>query len=106
MSQIIVSEGAQADLVRLRRFIQDQNPDAAERAAQALIDSIDLLSDNPELGKPHPNVLALRLLFVPFGKAGYVVAYRYLTVSDQVTILAIRHQREQGDAVTSGDDNR
>lgn len=106
MSQIIVSEGAQADLVRLRQFIQDQNPAAAERAAQALIDSIDLLSDNPELGKPHPNVLALHLLFVPFGKAGYVVAYRYLTPSDQVTILAIRHQREQGDAVTSGDDNR
>lgn len=106
MSQIIVSEGAQADLVRLRQFIQDQNPAAAERAAQALVDSIDLLSDNPELGKPHPNVLALRLLFVPFGKAGYVVAYRYLNANDQVTILAIRHQREHGDAVTSGDDNR
>ena len=106
MSQIIVTAGAQADLVRLRQFIQEQNPSAATRAVQALIDSIDLLSDNPELGKPHPNVLALRLLFVPFGKAGYVVAYRYLNATDQVIILAIRHQREQGDAVTSGDVNR
>ncbi|HES75876.1 MAG TPA: type II toxin-antitoxin system RelE/ParE family toxin [bacterium] len=97
MSQIIVSSGAQADLVRLRQFIQDKNPDAAERAAQTLIDAINLLSDNPELGKPHPKVLALRLLFVPFGRAGYVVAYRYLNANDQVTILAIRHQREQDD---------
>ena len=44
------TEQALDDLVRLREFIAEKNPAAAKRVSEQLIESIDRLRDQPELG--------------------------------------------------------
>lgn len=42
--------GAVRDLQRLREFITSENPVAAIRAAQRILEGITVLADNPEAG--------------------------------------------------------
>jgi len=94
---IRLSKRATADLHRLRLFIAEKNPKAAERAANKIISGIDRLLTFPLLGRPCPPdsmPLGFRELIVDFGKDGYIVLYR--VESDEITIVAIRHQKESG----------
>ena len=52
------------------------------------------LAQHPGIGRPVEEVSDCRELLVDFGDSGYVALYRY--ASDQVTALALRHQREAG----------
>jgi plasmid stabilization system protein ParE len=38
----------------------------------------------------------LRELIISYGHSGYVALYRFVVLTDEVRILAIRHQREVG----------
>ena len=85
---------ARDDLVRLRAFIAEHDPRAAERTARRLLQGIERLMRHPRLGKQvriAPQELApeeIRDWLV----AAYVV--RYLVLSDQVVVLRVWHQRE------------
>ena len=45
---------ATKDVVRLREFIKKENPRAAKKAGQRILDAVNLLTKNPEAGMPSP----------------------------------------------------
>jgi plasmid stabilization system protein ParE len=89
---------AEADLVRLYEFILERDETdwaLAERALEAIRHAISGLERSPfsyrkASGGSGP---FLRELVIPFGSAGYVALFE-IEGSDWVTILAVRHQRE------------
>lgn len=97
MPSVIVTQSARADLVRLREFLLEHSPQAANRFGRTLADVFDALAINPRLGRPVESVVGLHRLVIPFGAAGYVLHYRYMTDADDLFVLTIRHSREQGD---------
>lgn len=94
--RLVVSKEAAADLVRLRDFLMDQNPMAAQRAAAAIANAIRSLDLLPERGRPSSAVDA-RELVVPFGRSAYIIRYAILTEANEIVILRIWHGREQRD---------
>ena len=95
MSRLIWTRTAQQAIVRLHRFLSDQDPATARRAIKAIRTGVNVLVQQPRLGRPVDELdAAFREWLIDFGDSGYVVMYR---VDDEgVTILAIRHQREAG----------
>lgn len=92
--KLIVSPEAAADLNRLRAFLADKSPDAAQRAAGSLIHAIQSLDTFPDRGQP-TGIEGVRELIVPFGSSAYVLRYVHLTNVDEVVVLRIWHGREQ-----------
>lgn len=97
MPSVIVTPSARADLVRLREFLLEHSTQAANRFGRTLADVLDALAVNPRLGRPVESVVGLHRLVIPFGAAGYVLHYRFITDADGLFVLTIRHSREQGD---------
>lgn len=82
------------DLRRLYGFLLEDNLNAARRARKALGKSMEFLSEFPFSGrKAEPENPFLRELVIPFGAAGYVVLFE-IEDNETVTVLAVRHQRE------------
>ncbi|MFY9821451.1 MAG: type II toxin-antitoxin system RelE/ParE family toxin [Thermoanaerobaculia bacterium] len=89
--RLIYSPEALADLVRLREFIAEKNPAAAQRISKELLDRIEYLKQFPLLGtqvKQAPDPKAIRDFFAD----RYVV--RYLVTEKTIFILRIWHHRE------------
>lgn len=85
---------ARNDLARMYAFLLERDLQAARRARRAIGKSLKLLEDFPfTCRKASPNNPLLRELVIPFGSAGYVALFE-IEDSQTVTILAIRHQRE------------
>lgn len=97
MPSVIVTKEARADVARLRQFLREHSPQAAFRFGNTLADTFDMLARYPRLGRPVESVVGLHRLVIPFGAAGYVLHYRYVTDSDGLHVLRIRHSREAGD---------
>ncbi|QLQ34245.1 MAG: type II toxin-antitoxin system RelE/ParE family toxin [Candidatus Thiothrix singaporensis] len=94
-----VTRRARYDLIRLREFIAEKNPQAAQRAAERITTAIDQLATFPLLGRACPEEYLpaeFRELVISFGQDGYVVLYRVDIPADTLTIVAMRHQREAG----------
>ena len=86
---------ASADLDRLFEFLADRDLPAAERAIQAIEKAWAVLEDFPfTCRKATPDNTFLRELHIPFGHSGYVALFE-IDSDDTVTVLAIRHQREE-----------
>ena len=79
------------DFEILHRFLVDLSPDAARRAAAAILEGADQLDDHPELGKPLEG--DSREWFVPFGVGAYVLRYR-LDENGQPVVIRVWHSRE------------
>jgi len=78
-------------LVRLREFIEEKNPIAAQRVAKEILNGIEKLRSFPEIGlkvlrAPRPELI--RDLFI--GK--YTI--RYLINEDEIIILRMWHGKE------------
>lgn len=87
---------AEADLVRLYAFILERNPDdlaLAERALAAVRQGFGLLAVSPFSCRKAGRDPFLRELVIPFGSAGYVALFE-IDDDRTVTLLAVRHQRE------------
>jgi plasmid stabilization system protein ParE len=67
--EIVWLPEAARDVVRLRTFIQEKNPQAAQRAASRIKEAVQILKENPEAGRPVEEVLSFRDLIIPFGIA-------------------------------------
>jgi plasmid stabilization system protein ParE len=91
------TQDAQADLERLYEFIlqrEDGDWSVAIRALDAIRGSIALLETSPfSCRKATPANPFLRELVISFGAAGYVALFE-IENARIVTVLAIRHQRE------------
>jgi plasmid stabilization system protein ParE len=92
--QIFLADKARDDIKRLYRYLLDYDKYAAKRAYDAIEKGISALGDFPmSCRKADTENPFLRELIIPFGSSGYVVLFEIET-SDKITILAIRHQRE------------
>ncbi len=88
---------AEQDLLRLFDFQLEQDISAAERAQAAIAKGIEMLEVFPfscrkavgGSGDPF-----LRELIIPFGRSGYVALFQ-IDDASTVTVLAMRHQREE-----------
>ena len=95
MPQVKYAPGAIRDLQRLRDFLRPKNPDAAKRAAEAIIKALKVLGYQPQIGRPIEDMPdEYREWVISFGDSGYVARYRF--DGKEVTILAVRHQKEVG----------
>lgn len=90
------TEEAEADLLRLFDNLLERDIAAAERARLAIAKAVELLEIFPfscrkaNGGASDP---FLRELIIPFGNSGYVALFE-IEAGGYVTILALRHQRE------------
>ena len=92
--QVRFTKGARDDLCRLFDFLVETDLPSAHRAREALAKGMGFLRDFPfACRKVEPNTPFLREIAIPFGGAGYVALFE---IEDEhtVTILAVRHQRE------------
>lgn len=88
------TRGARDDLRRLYDFLLEQDLAAARRARNSIAKAIEFLRDFPfTCRKVEPDNPFLRELVIPFGAAGYVALFE-IEDGTTVTILAVRHQRE------------
>lgn len=86
---------AEADLLRLYDYLVARDLGAAERALRAIEETFRLLAFSPfSCRKAVRDNPLLRELVIPFGAAGYVALFE-INSRDTVTILAVRHQREE-----------
>lgn len=89
---------AEADLIRLYEFILQRDEmdwTLAEDALLAIRQGVALLQHIPfSCRKAMTGNPFLRELIIPFGATGYVALFE-IENSDWVTILAVRHQREE-----------
>lgn len=94
--RIRFTRGAEDDLERMFDFLLEQDFGTAEKAVAAIHKAVGFLAFFPfscrkaveDAGQP-----SLRELLIPFGGAGYVALFN-IDDDKTVTILAVRHQRE------------
>ena len=85
---------AKDDLVRLYSFLIEYDLKTADDALNAIMKGIEFLRDFPfSCRKALPENPFLRELLVSFGSSGYVALFE-IQEQQTVTILAVRHQRE------------
>jgi addiction module RelE/StbE family toxin len=85
--KIIFSPQAIADLESAVRFIAKENPDAAVRVGNALIDRVAILEDFPLLGSLYPQRPGVRKLV----SRPYIIFYRLRLEENCVDILRYWH---------------
>jgi plasmid stabilization system protein ParE len=93
--QVRYTKEAKEDLLRLYEFLVEIDLEAARRALDAIRKSIGLLQDFPfTCRKASPDNPFLREMVISFGGGGYVALFE-IEAESFVTILAVRHQREE-----------
>ena len=98
MPRLIYTRRALADIIRLREFIAEHNPEAASRMAQLIKEAAARLKLHPMLGVPVDD-LPFRDLIIPFGASGYLLRYRIIMETKTVAVIGIRHGREETSAL-------
>ena len=88
------TRAARDDLRRLYEHLLDRDVKAARRARTTIAKGVELLKEFPfTCRKASADSPFLRELVIPFGSTGYVMLFEIQDAST-VTILAVRHQRE------------
>jgi len=83
------------DLQRLFDFLAERDAKAAKHARTAIAKGIEFLRAFPfSCRKTSPEHPLLRELIISFGANGYVALFE-IEDSQTVTVLAVRHQREE-----------
>jgi toxin ParE1/3/4 len=85
--KVIFSPHAIADLESAVRFFAKDNPDAAVRVGNALIDRVSILEDFPLIGAPYPKRPGVRKLVCH----PYIIYYRPRLDENCVDILRYWH---------------
>lgn len=90
-----LTAGAQKDLTQLFSFLAEKDLAAAYKAKQAIQNAYKLLETMPfSCRKADDDNPFLRELIISFGNSGYIALFE-IENDSQVTILAMRHQREE-----------
>jgi plasmid stabilization system protein ParE len=95
MPRLIWSPAALDDVRRAYRFLFEKNPTAAMQAASTIRQSVKILAQHPEIGRPVDFIEPeYREWPIAFGSSGYIALYHY---DGKVAIItAVKHQREAG----------
>jgi len=92
--QVFLADRARDNITRLYAHLLRQDKHAAKRAYRAIEKGIAALADFPmSCRKVDAESPFLREFLIPFGSSGYVILFE-IENAEKVTILAIRHQRE------------
>ena len=95
MPRLIWSLPALAGVQRTYRFLAEKNEASAKRALKAIREGVVTLAAHPQIGRVAEDMdEVFRDWPINFGDSGYVVRYRFN--GNEVTILAVRHQKEAG----------
>lgn len=92
MATVVYARRAVDNLERAFAFLAETSPEAAVAAARAIESAVGMLEHHPLIGRIVRH--ELRELVISYGRTGYVALYRFVPASDEIRILAIRHQRE------------
>ena len=93
--QVRYTRAAKEDIIRLYGFLIEQDIGAARKALEAIQNGIKTLQDFPfTCRKATPENSLLREMIISFGARGYVALFE-IEDNRTVTILAVRHQREE-----------
>ena len=86
---------AKADLERLYSFLVEHDLVAAERALDVIDRAWTILEEFPfSCRKAEDSNPFIREIVIPFGSKGYVALFE-IDDEQTVTVLAVRHQREE-----------
>ena len=86
---------AKSDLEGLFGFLAERDIQAAERALETIGRAWSVLEQFPfSCRKVQSSNPFLRELIIPFGASGYVAIFE-IEDQEHVTVLAVRHQREE-----------
>jgi plasmid stabilization system protein ParE len=92
--QVRYTKQARADLHRLFAYLAERDPALARKARDTIAKGMNLLKDFPfTCRKASPDTPFLREIVIHFGSSGYVALFE-IENSSTVTVLAVRHQRE------------
>ncbi len=94
--QVRFTEKALSDLERLYEFLLEFDIHTAERTLKAIENGLSFLSQSPfscRKAAEGAHGPLLRELIIPFGASGYLALFEIEDAST-VTVLALRHQRE------------
>jgi len=95
VSRLIWTPPALADVQRLYRLLATKDAGTASRAVRAIREGANTLAGRPHIGRPADDMNPeFREWPIRFGDSGYLALYRL--DDGQVSILALRHQREAG----------
>ena len=94
MPHLRLSARAQSDLSRLHLFLTGNDINTTKRAMLAIREALRSLAPAPNIGRLVEDSEDLRELVIDFGASGYLALYRLEPALDAVTILAVKHQRE------------
>ena len=93
--QVRYTREAKEDIERLYAFLLEQDIQSARRAKVSIAKALRFLKDFPfACRKSSSDNPFLREMLIPFGSSGYVALFE-IENKKTVTILAIRHQREE-----------
>lgn len=94
--RVRLTDEAREDLLRLYDFLLEKDVSAAVEAEASIAKALELLTHSPftcrRCSAPAAD-MRLRELVIGFGHAGYVALFEVEDAAT-VTVLAIRHQRE------------
>ncbi|WP_300558358.1 type II toxin-antitoxin system RelE/ParE family toxin [Limnohabitans sp. Rim8] len=94
--QVRFTAKAQSDLNRLYEYLLEFDTHTAERALQAIENGLDFLRKSPfscRKAADGAHGPMLRELIISFGASGYLALFE-IEDAHTVTVLALRHQRE------------
>lgn len=94
MTRVRLTPGVIEDLDRIVEHLHQHESEGADARAGEIISALDVLADNPLIGRPAGD--EKRELLIGRGSRGYLALYRYLPLLDTALILAIRAQKEDG----------
>ena len=85
---------AKADLERMYGFLVEHDVEAGERALDVIDRAWTILEEFPfSCRKAEDSNPFVREILIPFGSAGYVALFE-IENQQTITVLAVRHQRE------------
>jgi toxin ParE1/3/4 len=94
VTRVRLTPGVIEDLDRIVEHLHQHESEGADARAGEIISALDVLADNPLIGRPAGD--EKRELLIGRGSRGYLALYRYLPLLDTALILAIRAQKEDG----------
>jgi plasmid stabilization system protein ParE len=94
MARVRLVPAVLGDLDRIVQHLRQHEVEDAATRVEQIISAIDVLADNPLIGRPAGE--DRRELLIGRDTRGYVALYRFLPVIDTVLVLAVRAQREGG----------
>lgn len=91
--QVLWSASALDRVTEFLDFIAEENPGAARRVILELFERVQVLGEQPRLGRRLSEGIDSNLRRLVAGK--YVVVYQIQDPQQTVTVIAIRHSREK-----------